>query len=235
MRQMKARTYKACHAVDVAEPGLAESHAGEGGSAKHLQCSIIVGGIGDERPQVRGNQGDRLEIDGVGERIGVARDERFKRVNECIEAGVACDVRRNRAERERIKEELVGELTELFAASGQIRNVSKFRKDFVARERKSSTAIGGGFAVPHVRSSQPRKLVLIFARSAEGVWFDAEDGGLVHFFFGITVPEYEDQSLYLDFYRWSIQIFRDNPWLSEALLAARDEHEIIALLSGLRE
>ena len=142
---------------------------------------------------------------------------------------------RLRVERERLKDGVIDELTELFAASGQIRNASKFRKDFYARERRSTTALGYGLAVPHVRSPQPRKLVLIFARSVDGVWFDAPDGKLVHFFFGVTIPEYEDQALYLEFYRWFSQAFRDAPWLPEALLTAKDEHEIIALLSGLRD
>ncbi len=136
-------------------------------------------------------------------------------------------------ERDRLKWEVVEELADLFDKTGVVRNRSKFLADFVHREKQGSTALGGGIAVPHVRSMQPRDFAIIFARSREGVWYDAPDGEPVHVFFGITAPSYDDKT-YLNFYKWVAQSFVQEDWLLDALLAAEDEHEIIRILSGLQ-
>lgn len=137
------------------------------------------------------------------------------------------------AELQRLKFEVVDELVDLFGATGVVRNLNKFRTDMVNREKGSSTAVGMGIAVPHVRSMQPRSLGLIFARSREGVWYDAPDGELVHIFFGICSPVYDDQSS-LSFYQWIAQSFLQESWLLPALLEAETADEIIGLLCTLQ-
>lgn len=133
----------------------------------------------------------------------------------------------------RLKDEVVEELTDLFLETGAVRNRSKFLKDFRFRESQGSTAVGEGIAVPHVRSYQPKSLALIFARSRDGVWYDAPDEQPVHLFFGIAAPSYDEKD-YLNFYRWVAQSFLQEDWLLPALLAAEDEHEIIGILSALQ-
>ncbi len=136
-------------------------------------------------------------------------------------------------ERVRLKEEVVAELVDLFVATGQIRNRSKFHHDLLSRERKASTAIGNGIALPHVRSLQPRGVGVIFARSRVGVEYLALDGAPVKIFFGITAPSYDDK-IFLQFYKWIAQRFLEEEWLPQALLEAADESEIIRTLSSLR-
>ncbi len=132
----------------------------------------------------------------------------------------------------RLKREAVEELVDLFMKTGQVRNRSKFSRDLWNREKQASTAVGDGVAVPHVRSMQPRKLGLIFARSREGVAYAAPDDKPVHLFFGLTAPPYDDRT-YLQFYKWIAQSFLQADWLGPALLEAADEHEIIGILSSL--
>ena len=138
-------------------------------------------------------------------------------------------------ERERLKEEALDELTDLFMNTGQIRNRQKFLHDLVSRERKSSTALGGGLAVPHVRSMQPRQFCMVFARSRDGVEFASPDGIPVHIIFGMAAPTYDQRVVndYLQAYKWIAHCFKEEEWLPAALLQAGDEHEIIAILSGL--
>ncbi len=136
-------------------------------------------------------------------------------------------------ELQHLKREVVDELVELFVATGQVRNPHKFTIDLWNREKRASTAVGNGIAVPHVRSMQPRGLAMIFARSREGVEYDAPDGNPVHIFFGITAPPYDDK-VFLQFYKWIAQSFLQEDWLADALLEADDEHEIIGILSGLQ-
>lgn len=135
-------------------------------------------------------------------------------------------------ERARLKREVIGELCELFEQTGVVRNPTKFEKDLIYREKQASTAVGDGIAVPHVRSMQPRSLAVIFARSPDGVWYDAPDNLPVHIFFGIAAPPYDDK-VFLQFYKWIAQSFLQEEWLAPALLAAEDEHEIIGILGGL--
>lgn len=132
----------------------------------------------------------------------------------------------------KLKLNVIEELTDIFDASGEIRNRTKFHKDFLNRESKGSTAIGPGIAFPHVRSMQPRKTVLIFARSQEGVWFDAIDGKLTHIFFGISGPTYDDKE-FIRFHKWISTAFVQEDWLFNALLWAPDEHEILKILGHL--
>ena len=138
-------------------------------------------------------------------------------------------------ERTRLKEAVIEELADLFMNTGQIRNRSKFHHDLLSRERKASTAIGGGLALPHVRSMQPKQFCMVFARSRDGVEFESPDGEPVHIFFGMAAPSYDERmsNEYLQVYKWIARSFKEEEWLSEALLEAEDEHEIIGILSGL--
>ena len=131
------------------------------------------------------------------------------------------------------KEKVVAELAELFAASGEVRNEHKFYLDLLNRERKASTAIGEGLAVPHVRSMQPRKLVLCFARSVRGVDYFSPDGRPVHLFFGVAAPSYDD-STYLRLYKWLAGAFSREDWLHEALMSAAEPGEVIRIIKSLR-
>ena len=138
-------------------------------------------------------------------------------------------------EKIRLKEDAIEELADLFLKTGQIRNRSKFHHDLLSRERKASTAIGGGLAIPHVRSMQPKQFCIVFARSRDGIEFLSPDGKPVHLIFGMAAPTYDERSTneFLRVYQWIARNFKESSWLKEALLEARDEHEIIGILSGL--
>jgi PTS system fructose-specific IIC component len=131
------------------------------------------------------------------------------------------------------KERICAELAALFSLSGEIRNEHKFYRDMVNREKQASTAVGEGLAVPHVRSMQPRKLVLCFARSSGGVDFFSPDGEPVHLFFGVTAPSYDDK-IYLRIYKWLAHAFSREDWLRDALMTAEEPGEVIRIIKSLR-
>jgi len=132
-----------------------------------------------------------------------------------------------------VKERVLEELVRLFAASGRIGNLRKFSRDLLHRERKASTALGGGVAIPHVRTLQAKDFVFCFARSTAGVDFGAPDGAPVHFFFGLVAPPHDDR-LYLEAYREIARVFTSEE-AKARLAAARDEHELIRVLSVFGE
>ncbi|NCZ96087.1 MAG: PTS sugar transporter subunit IIA [Verrucomicrobia bacterium] len=61
-------------------------------------------------------------------------------------------------------------------------------KALQAREDKLTTAMGGGFAIPHATIPKLGKLVTLFARCPAGVDCAAMDGKPVKMFFLILVP-----------------------------------------------
>jgi PTS system nitrogen regulatory IIA component len=59
----------------------------------------------------------------------------------------------------------------------------------MAREALGSTGIGGGIAIPHGKLGGLENVVVLFARSFEGVDFAAVDGQPVHLIFLLLAPE----------------------------------------------
>lgn len=57
------------------------------------------------------------------------------------------------------------------------------------REKLGSTGIGDGVAIPHGSLASLPKLVSLFARSKQGVDFDAIDGKPTHLFFVLLTPD----------------------------------------------
>ncbi len=98
------------------------------------------------------------------------------------------------------KAEILEELVTLLEQDARIGNRTKLMLDFVNREKKATTAIGNGIAIPHIRSLQAKEFMIGFARSTEGYEFDSLDGKLSHLFFVMAAPPYEDQ-LYLKVFK----------------------------------
>jgi mannitol/fructose-specific phosphotransferase system IIA component (Ntr-type) len=130
-----------------------------------------------------------------------------------------------------VKEQVLEELVELFESSGRVVNRSKLLTDLLNRERKATTGIGDGLAIPHVRTMQARDFVLVFARSTPGVEFGALDRGPVHLFLGIVAPPYHDK-LYLQVYKQIAEIGKARA-ARETLMNLPDEHAVIKFLSDL--
>jgi PTS system fructose-specific IIC component len=130
-----------------------------------------------------------------------------------------------------VKERVLGELLELFVASGRVGNESKLRTDLENRERKSTTGIGGGIAIPHVRTMQAKEFTICFARSVPGVEFGAVDDAPVHIFFGVIAPPYDDK-LYLEVYRTIGELLTVETTRG-ALMEAATAHEVIKVIADL--
>jgi len=91
-----------------------------------------------------------------------------------------------------VKERLFREMVEVMETTGRVGNPSKLITDLCNREKKASTAIGHGIAVPHVRTYQAKELIIAIGRSRDGIEFDAPDGEPVHLFFAMAAPPYDD-------------------------------------------
>jgi len=127
-----------------------------------------------------------------------------------------------------VKYALLEELTELLNRSGKIGNKKKLFTDLFNREKKASTGIGKGIALPHVRTMQAKEFVMGFGRSTCGYDFDALDSRPVHLFFCMVSPPYDD-NLYLKVFKALAEVLQYDS-LREALLSATSEYEIIRAL-----
>ena len=143
-----------------------------------------------------------------------------------------------RAERRAIadKERVVQELAEIFDRSGVIANPTKFHKDLLHRERKATTAIAPGIAIPHVRSRQVKSFVMGFARAqGGGVPFASLDGSPTRLFFLLASPSYDNEGiydrLYLKVYRQFAEMLQHD-WVIDSFLEAEDEQAIYDILRG---
>ena len=68
------------------------------------------------------------------------------------------------------------------------------QKALQAREEKMTTAMGGGFAIPHATIPKLGKLVTLFARCPAGINCEAMDSKPVKLFFLILVPADQAQA-----------------------------------------
>lgn len=114
-------------------------------------------------------------------------------------------------------------------ATGVVNNKEKFVESIWAREKESTTGIGGGIAMPHARNEYIKKARVLFAKSEKGVDFDSLDQQPVYLFFMITAPAGADNTHLQALAKLSSLLI--NPDLVEKLKAAKTADEVIDLFS----
>lgn len=129
------------------------------------------------------------------------------------------------------KEAILEELVDLLDISGKVGNRRKLLVDLVNREKKATTGIGDGLALPHVRTMQAKEFIIGLARSKKGYDFDSLDKESVHLFFVMAAPPYED-ALYLKVFKALAEILRFD-YFREELLNASSEYEIIRAIKKM--
>ena len=129
-----------------------------------------------------------------------------------------------RVQKERVLEEIAGFLE----SSSRVGNAKRLLTDLINRERKAGTAVGGGLAIPHVRTLNVKEPTVALLRSSEGLEFDAPDGDPVHILLVIVAPPYDDR-LYLKIYKEAASMFLQDHTLSW-LLEANSESEILQFI-----
>jgi fructose-specific phosphotransferase system IIA component len=123
------------------------------------------------------------------------------------------------------KEDVIQEMVDLISKSNSITDREEVLNTILEREKKGTTGIGDGIAVPHGRTKGTKRIVVAFSRSKDGVNFDAMDGKAVHLIFMVIAPEEEEES----YLKLMAQIARilNQPQNRKSLLEAKSEKEII--------
>ncbi|MGY3742044.1 PTS fructose transporter subunit IIABC [Leuconostoc inhae] len=86
------------------------------------------------------------------------------------------------------KQAAFDEMIDQLYATDRITNKSEFLKGILAREAQTTTGLGDGIAMPHSKNNAVKQPTVVFARSKNGVDYDAMDGKPVHLLFMIAVP-----------------------------------------------
>lgn len=129
------------------------------------------------------------------------------------------------------KEKVLDELITLLETTTRIGNRSKLLLDFVNREKKATTGIGMGIAIPHVRTKQAKEFSIAFARSSVGYDFNALDKQPSHLFFIMAAPPYDD-SFYLKVFKSLAETLQYEEIRNE-LMSVQSPGEVIRVLRNL--
>lgn len=133
--------------------------------------------------------------------------------------------------RQNSKEIILDELVTLLESGNRIGNRTKLLSDFINREKKATTAIGDGIAIPHTRTMQAKDFSIAFARSTIGYDFDSLDKKPSHLFFIMAAPPYDD-NFYLKVFKslaekLQYESFRDD------LMSIQSPGELIRALRAM--
>lgn len=126
------------------------------------------------------------------------------------------------------KEAVLREIADFLEARARVGNARRLHADLVNRERKASTAVGGGLAIPHVRTMNVKEPTAALLRSTPGLEFGAPDGGKVHVYLVLVAPPYDDR-LYLKVYKEAAELFLRDDALAW-LLKAESESDVLNFL-----
>ncbi|WP_372365579.1 PTS sugar transporter subunit IIA [Candidatus Uabimicrobium sp. HlEnr_7] len=128
------------------------------------------------------------------------------------------------------REEIIKENAQLLYNSKKVQNLSKLTVELVNRERRSTSIIGSGIAIPHVRTLQTKNFVMGFLRVSEGIEMDKEEEP-IRIFIPMVAPPYDDK-LYLKVYKQLAKGFLETDALDQ-LLGVYSEGEVIRIFNDV--
>lgn len=87
------------------------------------------------------------------------------------------------------KEEAIAQLCRAMSADAKVLESETLLEAMLAREAMSSTAIGSGLALPHVKIPQVTDFILAIGRCREGIEFGAPDGEPANLIFMLAASD----------------------------------------------
>ncbi|MFS1664279.1 fructose-specific PTS transporter subunit EIIC [Streptococcus sp. zg-JUN1979] len=89
----------------------------------------------------------------------------------------------------RTKEAVIDEMITKLVDKGIVNDFDTFKTGIMNREAQTSTGLGDGIAMPHSKNKAVTKPTVLFAKSSQGVDYEALDGQPVYLFFMIAAPD----------------------------------------------
>jgi len=129
---------------------------------------------------------------------------------------------------------LLEELTQVLIDAGQV--PAERRKEIIAglveREELTSTGLGYGLALPHIKTNAVTNIQIVFGRSVRGIDFASLDGKPAHLFFLVLAPP-EMTTEYLKVIS-VISALMKNADQRQRLLRAKSPEEIFVFLGSTK-
>ena len=128
----------------------------------------------------------------------------------------------------RDKESIIDELLAVAARTGRISDLAVARKSVLERERRMSTGMKHGIAIPHGKTDAVKELVACIGIADEGVDFDALDREDCRIFI-MTLSPADKTGPHLQFLAEVSLLFRSEEKRA-AILAATSPEEVLSVL-----
>ena len=87
------------------------------------------------------------------------------------------------------KNEALDKLTTMLVEKNVIKSKDNFLNALLAREAQSTTGVGENVAIPHAKSADFDKAMIVYAKSNEGVEWESFDGKPAKHIFMICAPD----------------------------------------------
>ncbi len=135
--------------------------------------------------------------------------------------------------KEKSKEGVIARLAEAAAKAVPGLRAEKVTKVLKEREELGTTGIGSGVAIPHGKLDDLDQMVIIVARSKEGVPFESADNKPVHVIFLLLAPD-DAATQYLKTLAKISRVLRMEG-VSQKILSAEGEEDIRAAIEEAEE
>lgn len=129
-----------------------------------------------------------------------------------------------------LKHDVLNGIIDKVAVSEMITDKEAFRKAVFDREAVSSTGIGGGVAIPHVKLTEILEPIVAVGVSKEGIDFDAIDGEPVRVVILFAMPAGTDKE-YLQLLARVMSTLRESGF-SERLLECETPQSVAAVIQA---
>lgn len=130
----------------------------------------------------------------------------------------------------RNKEEIIRELVDLAGKSGKVLDKNEAVLSVLEREKRMSTGMKHGIAIPHGKTTAVRELVACVGISKDEIDFDALDHKGCRIFI-MTLSPIDKTGPHLQFLAEVGMLFRSDE-KRQALLSAKTPEEVVTILLG---
>jgi mannitol/fructose-specific phosphotransferase system IIA component (Ntr-type) len=127
------------------------------------------------------------------------------------------------------KDDAIAELVNLIVSAHPKLNRKVLVKSATDREKRMSTGLGKGVAVPRCLSKETKKTLCCVGVKKDGIDFEALDGLPVRIFFMVVAPEKSDES----YVRILSRLYRllNQETLRSGILKSRNPKEVLSLIT----
>ena len=126
------------------------------------------------------------------------------------------------------KPEVIKEMTKCLKTNNMIKNDQALFETLMEREKLGSTGIGENVAIPHGKSDEVSQIIIVFARSLNGVDFESLDQKPVHFVCMVIAPAHSTGQHFKVLARIS-RLFK-NQGLREGILKSENSDALYSIL-----